>query len=178
MNESEWRRLPKKERRALKVANAKKMRDEPRPAEKRLLEIVCERLPHGGWCAQKMVCGFIADVASRRFRIVLEADGSAHDGRESYDAKRDQIMAESGWTVLRFWNHVVLMGDGRVVYDAIMASDVGEKVRAEAARRERKRVKNQRKRDRKLARISAAFDAARDYDRAAAQHVRAIMAGG
>jgi very-short-patch-repair endonuclease len=176
MKESEWRRLSKGERRVLKVDLAKKMRAEPTRAERRLIEIVREAVPHSGWCSQKMVCGYIADVASKRLRIVLEADGSAHDGREGYDAKRDEVMRAAGWTVLRFWNETILRDGGfATVKDAVLSSGCGEKIKAEAERRERKRLKNRKKKARKLERIYAAVDAAHVYDKATAGHIRAIM---
>lgn len=45
---------------------------------------------------------YIADFVCLSHRIVVELDGSQHRDRH-YDQVRDAYMAESGWTVLRFW---------------------------------------------------------------------------
>lgn len=179
MDLTEWSRLPRSERQARKLALAKQSRANPTPAEKRLLELARETAPNESWYAQKMVMGFIADVACERIRIVLEADGSSHDGREAYDAKRDKIMRDKRWTVLRFTNDAVLSSEGLVIVSqAIMSSLCGEKIKDEAKRKERKRLKNKRKTARKMQRVYAAMQAAHDFDKGTSAHMKAILAGG
>lgn len=50
------------------------------------------------------VCGYIADIFIEKLKMVLEADGPTHDSveRQAYDARRNQVMRDSGYIVLRF----------------------------------------------------------------------------
>lgn len=43
----------------------------------------------------------IVDFACTKVRLVVEVDGSAHDGRGHLDAARDRALAALGWHVLR-----------------------------------------------------------------------------
>ncbi len=62
---------------------------------------------------------FIADFACLDSRLIVEVDGGQHASAESADNARSRILAEHGYTVLRFWNNEVLQNlDG--VLAAIM----------------------------------------------------------
>jgi very-short-patch-repair endonuclease len=61
---------------------------------------------------------FVADFYCPRAKLVVEVDGSIHDGREEADEQRDQLMIASGYAVLRFKNEQVL-GDADAVVQAI-----------------------------------------------------------
>ena len=50
---------------------------------------------------QQVVRGYIVDFLDRAKKVVIEVDGSSHDGREEYDAERDEIMRADGYRVLR-----------------------------------------------------------------------------
>jgi len=47
---------------------------------------------------------YIADFASHRARIVVEADGPSHEGAEDYDAARDAWFVGQGYRVFRLSN--------------------------------------------------------------------------
>lgn len=49
---------------------------------------------------------YIADFASHRAKLVIEADGGQHN--DKVDAKRTQTIQSDGYHVLRFWNHDIL----------------------------------------------------------------------
>jgi very-short-patch-repair endonuclease len=70
--------------------------------------------------------GFIVDFACLRARLVIEIDGEQHglpDGLR-HDRRRDALLGEAGFLVLRFWNHEVDRGIGEVtetIYQAAIA---------------------------------------------------------
>ncbi|MBC5786325.1 DUF559 domain-containing protein [Ramlibacter sp. USB13] len=45
---------------------------------------------------------FIADFACLEPKLVVELDGSQHEGDAEYDARRDRFFREQGFAVLRF----------------------------------------------------------------------------
>jgi len=46
---------------------------------------------------------YIADLACREARLVVEIDGGQHAG-SGRDRRRDDFLRGEGWTVLRVWN--------------------------------------------------------------------------
>ena len=50
--------------------------------------------------------GFIVDFLERKRRLVIEVDGSQHgfSANEIADRKRDAVLNNRGYIVLRFWN--------------------------------------------------------------------------
>lgn len=58
---------------------------------------------------QQILDGFIADYYCHAARLVVEIDGSSHDGREEYDAERDATLSAKGLRVVRFTNDDVRM---------------------------------------------------------------------
>ncbi len=57
---------------------------------------------------QQPIGNFIVDFVCFEKRIVIELDGGQHAEDTARDLERDRILAKSGYTVLRFWNHEVL----------------------------------------------------------------------
>jgi len=55
---------------------------------------------------QVPVLDFFADFANLKASLLIEVDGSGHarDCRRLRDRKRDEILAQRGYLVLRFWN--------------------------------------------------------------------------
>ncbi len=51
---------------------------------------------------QKPLGRFIADFYCKPLHLVIEVDGSSHEGREEYDRDRDIELQKLGLTVLRF----------------------------------------------------------------------------
>jgi very-short-patch-repair endonuclease len=50
---------------------------------------------------QLVIGNHIVDVACTKVRLVVEVDGSSHDGRGRHDAARDRALGALGWAVLR-----------------------------------------------------------------------------
>jgi len=67
---------------------------------------------------QHPVGPYIADFACRPLRLIVEVDGGQHADSPGRDRRRDAWMASQGYTVLRFWNHLVL-GDLEAVMERI-----------------------------------------------------------
>ena len=61
---------------------------------------------------------FIADFCCRNPQLVVEVDGGHHAERAAQDASRTRVIAEHGYTVLRFWDNDVLK-DTQGVLEAI-----------------------------------------------------------
>jgi very-short-patch-repair endonuclease len=57
---------------------------------------------------QVPIGSFIADFCCRNPKLVVEVDGGQHAERAAQDASRSRVIAEHGYTVLRFWDHDVL----------------------------------------------------------------------
>jgi very-short-patch-repair endonuclease len=53
--------------------------------------------------------GYIVDFVCLKHRLVIEVDGGQHnfDAHAQMDARRDHVLAEEGFRVLRFWNHEI-----------------------------------------------------------------------
>ena len=50
---------------------------------------------------QKIIGNYIVDFFCAEKRVVIEADGTSHQGRETYDAERDAYLIGLGLTVIR-----------------------------------------------------------------------------
>ncbi len=64
---------------------------------------------------------YIADFVCYEVKIIIEVDGSQHDG-SCYDIERTQWLNSQGFQVYRFWNNEVLTNiDGvmEVIYRAV-----------------------------------------------------------
>ena len=57
---------------------------------------------------QLVIGNHIVDFAATKVRLVVEVDGSAHDGRAHLDAARDRALSALGWHVLRVTEHDVV----------------------------------------------------------------------
>lgn len=57
---------------------------------------------------QKPILDFFADIYIKRFDLVIEVDGSSHEGREDYDRWRDSRLKNKGLRVIRIQNEQVM----------------------------------------------------------------------
>ena len=57
---------------------------------------------------QKPIAGYIVDFVALNLKVIVEIDGGQHAERVVEDAARTRILEESGYHVIRFWNHDVL----------------------------------------------------------------------
>jgi very-short-patch-repair endonuclease len=51
---------------------------------------------------------YFADFLCREAKLIIELDGSTHDNRADYDARRDAYCRAQGYSILRFTNADVL----------------------------------------------------------------------
>ena len=54
-----------------------------------------------GFRRQVVIGEYIVDFAAPAVRLVVEVDGGCHDERRRADARRDRVLLERGWRVLR-----------------------------------------------------------------------------
>ena len=60
---------------------------------------------------QQVIAGFIVDFYCHKAGLVIELDGSVHQGVEQKenDTKRDKVLSEMGLRIVRFMNEDVIM---------------------------------------------------------------------
>jgi very-short-patch-repair endonuclease len=87
-----------------------RLRDSP------LLGVKCRR--------QVPIGSFIADFCCRNPKLVVEVDGGQHAEHVAQDAARTRVIAECGYSVLRFWDKEVLI-DIEAVLEAIAREVTG-----------------------------------------------------
>jgi len=106
---------------AARTSRARSLRRADNDAEMALWRELKGRRLHGAKFTRQLPIGpYFADFACRESRLVVELDGSQHFESE-HDRKRDRVMVEQGWSVLRFWNVDALIERGAVV-DTIVAA--------------------------------------------------------
>ena len=54
---------------------------------------------------QQPIENFIVDFVNFEKRIIIEVDGGQHAEIKKQDLKRDQILTENGFKIIRFWNN-------------------------------------------------------------------------
>lgn len=54
---------------------------------------------------QQPIGNYIVDFVSFEKKIIIELDGGQHAKAKKKDSKRDKLLGENGFTVLRFWNN-------------------------------------------------------------------------
>lgn len=88
-----------------KTQRARELRQNQTPYERDLWKLLRDhQLEDFGFRRQHPIGPYTADFACPGARLVIELDGASHDGREQYDDNRDFVLAEMGWTTLRFRN--------------------------------------------------------------------------
>src|SRR3954469_12979787 len=83
---------------------ARALRNDPTPQELALWQLLSRYRPK--FTRQLSLKPYVADLACRRAKLIVELDGSQHANSE-YDLERTRILEAQGWTVLRFWNSEV-----------------------------------------------------------------------
>jgi very-short-patch-repair endonuclease len=88
---------------------ARELRQQSTDAEWKLWAIVRNR-QLGGYKFRRQVPidRYFADFACRDAKLIVEIDGSQHQDRAEYDARRTATLEAFGWRVLRFNNYDVL----------------------------------------------------------------------
>ncbi|AMO71950.1 endonuclease domain-containing protein [Sphingorhabdus sp. M41] len=86
--------------------NARNLRKNATPAERRLWDILCRYRPR--FTRQLPIPPYIVDFAHRKAKIVIELDGSQHLDSKKKDLVRTEYLVKRGWKELRFWNNEVM----------------------------------------------------------------------
>ena len=91
------------------VERARELRQTMTDAERLLWSRLRRRQVHGlHFRRQHPIGPFIADFACTRAKLVIELDGGQHVRLKDKDAARTRRLEQTGYRVLRFWNHDVL----------------------------------------------------------------------
>jgi len=93
---------------------ARDLRNNQTPSEKKLWEVLRRKdlfgykflRQHPIFCRidKNWVDFYIADFYCARLMLIIELDGSCHEGREEYDQDRDDKLLSKGLSVFRFKN--------------------------------------------------------------------------
>ncbi|MCI0713556.1 MAG: endonuclease domain-containing protein [Chloroflexi bacterium] len=88
---------------------AREMRKNPTKAESLLWGALRLQKMHGFKFRRQHAFGpYIADFYCAKAKLVIEIDGTSHDGRGEYDEARTQYLESLGLRVLRYSNEDVL----------------------------------------------------------------------
>ena len=104
---SAYDRSHRTKRRELIRARAHAMRHSPSAAEAACWRAVRGRALGVQFRRQYPIGNFIADFCAPSVRLIVEIDGSWHDGRATADRRRDRMLTRAGYQVLRFTNRDV-----------------------------------------------------------------------
>jgi very-short-patch-repair endonuclease len=95
--------------RSRKLQLAAEMRSSPTIAKQKMAELLRAEFPYLQFSTQHLLVGYIVDVFCPKLRLVLELDGSIHQGRKLQDAIRaDNIRRDAGVALLRFRNDQII----------------------------------------------------------------------
>jgi len=103
------------------IARARRLRRHPTDAERRLWRLLRENFPDQHFRHQVPIRRFIADFASHRAKLVIEADGGQHGGPD--DASRARLIESEGYKLLRSWNNDILQNPDGVLLTIASALD-------------------------------------------------------
>jgi very-short-patch-repair endonuclease len=93
-----------------KLERSRDLRREMTPAEKILWQELRGNKLGVHFRRQQVIAGFIVDFYCHKADLVIELDGSVHEGDEQKerDAERDKVLSEMGLRVFRFRNEAVM----------------------------------------------------------------------
>ncbi len=90
-----------------KLQRARELRRDMTPAEKILWDELRGNKLGVHFRRQQIIAGFIVDFYCHKAGLVIELDGSIHDGQREEDASRDKVLNEMGLKIVRFRNEDV-----------------------------------------------------------------------
>lgn len=91
------------------VGRARGLRRRMTDAEKLIWSRIRDRrLGRVKFKRQHPLCGYIVDFVALDLKLIVEIDGGQHAERVDEDKARTRKLEESGYHVIRFWNHDVL----------------------------------------------------------------------
>ena len=118
------RRLVSAHQAQVLAERARFMRFSPTRGEEHLWRALSGSKTGFAFRRQLVIGNHIADFACTKVRLVVEVDGSAHDGRERHDAARDRTLSALGWHVLRVTEHDVVSALSVVVQRIVRVASV------------------------------------------------------
>ncbi len=87
---------------------AKTLRQDMTDAEQLLWRHLCAHRLYGQkFRCQQPLGPYVVDFVHFGARLIVEADGGQHDGRDK-DAVRDRWLEQQGFKIMRFWNNDIL----------------------------------------------------------------------
>jgi len=95
---------------AQRFALAHELRHRPTPAERHAWTLLRNRgILRLKFRRQHVLHGFIVDFYCASERLVIELDGSGHDGQtqKAYDSARDEFLGAAGYRIIRVRNREV-----------------------------------------------------------------------
>jgi adenine-specific DNA-methyltransferase len=105
------------------LERAQQLRMSSTPAERRMWSMLrAKRLAGVKFRRQHVIGHHIVDFVCLPARLIIEVDGDAHGDDEAAlrDAMRTKEIEQSGYRVIRFWDHYVLNDADGGVHDAIL----------------------------------------------------------
>ena len=88
--------------------NARKLRKELTPAERKLWAYLRGNKLGVNFRRQYAVGNYIADFCSPKAKLIIELDGSQHLEQQAYDTERTKYLEAQGYKVIRFWNNQIM----------------------------------------------------------------------
>ncbi|WP_459555326.1 endonuclease domain-containing protein [Lacunimicrobium album] len=92
-----------------KTKFARKRRTEPTESESLLWSFLRNRKLSGfKFRREAVIEPYVVDFLCQEQKLVIEIDGSSHDGRVEYDLKRETELKQQGYLILRFSHQDIL----------------------------------------------------------------------
>ena len=79
------------------------------------------------WRRQFGIGNYIVDFCCVRLKLVIEADGPIHEGREDYDKSREYKLRKNGFEIIRFKNDEILFERDRVMDEITKVCKIRER---------------------------------------------------
>ena len=90
-------------------SNSRSLRTNMTDAEQHLWRHLRMRQMHGLKFRRQHPCeNYILDFACLEIKLAIELDGGQHNLQHIKDNARTKVLANQGWTLLRFWNDEAL----------------------------------------------------------------------
>ncbi|MCX6822879.1 MAG: DUF559 domain-containing protein [candidate division SR1 bacterium] len=100
--------------------NAKRMRNNPTPAEDKMWQDFLKHRPGGyKFTRQKPIGPFILDFYCSELFLAVEVDGEIHQSRKEYDQERTAYLVNCGISVARYRNNEIFNDSDCVYYDLL-----------------------------------------------------------
>jgi very-short-patch-repair endonuclease len=89
---------------------ARRLRQEQTDAERTLWwRLRARQVSAAKFRRQHVIGNFIVDFCCPERKLVVEVDGGQHVTKVEADRRRTQFLVQKGYTVLRFWDHDILI---------------------------------------------------------------------